>query len=172
MSPPRQQHLHIERLYREQHPSLVRWFQRRLGSPQQAADLSQDAFLRLLEKTDFANHPTPLSFLRLVARGLLIDFYRRSALERSYLHYLAQQPQDLQPDPQQRVADLQQLRLIDSQLDGLPTRVKRAFLLHRLAGMSQARIAEELGLSPARIQQYLAKATLHCYRLRFDVEND
>ncbi|MBD9414697.1 sigma-70 family RNA polymerase sigma factor [Pseudomonas sp. PDM16] len=165
-------HRIVDQLYREHQPWLLRWFQRRLSDREQAADLSHDSFVRLLSKPDLSEEHGNRSFLALVARGLLIDHFRRSALERSYLEYLGHRPQADHPSPEQKLSNLQQLRVIDRQLDGLPSRVKQAFLLHRLQGLTQAQIAEKLGVSPASIQQYLARATLHCYEFRYGSWHD
>ncbi|MBO3277090.1 sigma-70 family RNA polymerase sigma factor [Pseudomonas schmalbachii] len=162
----------ISDLYQQHQPWLLGWLYRRLGNRDTAADLSQDSFVRLLGKPEIPAERPPRSFLALIARGLLIDFYRHSALERSYLEYLAQQPEELADDPQEQQIRLEQLRAIDRQLDGLSGRAKRAFLLHRLEGLSQQQIAIQLGVSPTRVQQYLAQALRHCYAARFEAGHD
>lgn len=168
-SPP---HRIVNQLYREHQPWLLHWFQRRLSDREQAADLSQDSFVRLLSKPHLSEEHGNRSFLALLARGLLIDHFRRSTPERSYLEYLGHQPEADHPSPEQELSNLQQLRTIDRQLGGLPSRVKQAFLLHRLQGLTQAQIAEKLGVSPACIQQYLARATLHYYEFRYGSRHD
>ncbi|MCY1455996.1 putative RNA polymerase sigma factor FecI [compost metagenome] len=57
-------------------------------------------------------------------------------------------------------------------MDGLSGRAKRAFLLHRLEGLNQQQIAVQLGVSPTRVQQYLAQALRHCYAARFEAGHD
>ncbi|MCY1427819.1 putative RNA polymerase sigma factor FecI [compost metagenome] len=162
----------IADLYQQHQSWLLGWLYRRLGNRDTAADLSQDSFVRLLGKPELPAERPARSFLALIARGLLIDFFRRSALERSYLEYLVQQPEQCAPDPQDQQILLEQLRAIDRQLDGLSGRARRAFLLHRLEGLSQQQIATQLGVSPTRVQQYLAQALRHCYAARFETEHD
>jgi len=49
----------------------------------------------------------------------------------------------------------------------LKPRVRQAFLLARLDGLTCAQIAEKLGVSRATIERDLATALQHCYRLRY-----
>ena len=53
------------------------------------------------------------ALLGTIARGLLIDHFRRSALESSYLKELAQLPENLQPSPEEQTLALDALRQID-----------------------------------------------------------
>ncbi len=52
-------------------------------------------------------------------------------------------------------------------LDGLKTKVRTAFLLYQLGGMTHARIAEQLGVSSRTVERYVAEALFHCYQLRY-----
>ena len=52
---------------------------------------------------------------------------------------------------------------LDQLLDGLPTQVKRAFLLAQLDGLTYAQIGAELGISIATVKRHLNKAAMRCY---------
>ena len=54
------------------------------------------------------------------------------------------------------------IEAIDRVLDGLPSRVKRAFLLNRLEGMPQQAIADLLRVSLATVERDLRRAFVHC----------
>jgi DNA-directed RNA polymerase specialized sigma subunit, sigma24 homolog len=54
------------------------------------------------------------------------------------------------------------IEAIDRVLEGLPSRVKRTFLLNRLEGMPQQAIAELLGVSLATVERDLRRAFVHC----------
>ncbi len=150
---------------------LQAWLRRRLGCVDDAADLAQDTFVRLLGRPAQALEPEvlrePRAYLTIVARGLLVDFWRRGELERAYLEDLAHQPEALQPSPEERLAAVQMLEAVDALLRSLTPRTRQAWLMSRLDGLTHAEIAERLQVSVPRVRQYLANALRHAYRMRF-----
>ncbi|QSL93405.1 sigma-70 family RNA polymerase sigma factor [Ectopseudomonas toyotomiensis] len=154
-------------LYRGHHSWLLGWLRQRLACPQQAADLAQDTFVRLLLQREAQAPREPRAFLATVARGLLIDHYRRASLERAYLDALAQLPEPEVPSPESQALVMETLVAIDRLLDGLKPVVREAFLLSQLDGLTYPQIAERLGLSVSSIQQYMTQAFTHCYRVAY-----
>lgn len=150
-------------LYREHHGWLRSWLQRRLGCSESAADLAQDTFVRVLSKRETASLREPRAFLTTVARGLLIDHFRRAELERTYLEALAALPPSAQPSAEEQALMLEALHEIERLLSGLSSRARQAFLLSRVDGLSHAEIAARVGVSVPRVRQYLAEAMKRCY---------
>lgn len=153
----------IDLLYREHRDWLFAWLRRNLHCPQRAEDLSQDTFLRLLTRSEQHLPREPRALLTTIARGLLIDHFRRSALERAYLAELAHLPEPEQPAPEQQMLALEALQQIERLLDGLSANARAAFLFNRLDGLGHGEIAERLGVSVSRVRQYLAQAMRQCY---------
>lgn len=149
-------------LYGEHHSWLKSWLQRRLGCRDVAADLAHDTFLRVLSKGLSANIVQPRAFLSTIAHSLFVNLLRRRQLERSYLEALAQLPEKLAPSPEERWQLFEALQAIDSMLDGLPDKVRSAFLLSQLEGLTHAEIAQRLGVSKSSVRQYIAQALLRC----------
>ena len=56
---------------------------------------------------------------------------------------------------------MEKLAMIDRMLDGLPVKVKQAFLMHKLQEMTYPEIAAEMGMSTVSIKKYIARAMLH-----------
>lgn len=152
----------IDQLYRDHREWLLTWLRRNLHCPHRAEELSQDAFLKILDKQDQAWRE-PRAFLTTIARGLLIDHFRRSALERRYLDSLSDQEEDVQLSSEDLIEIVEDLQRIDSMLATLSTRARAAFLHHRLDGMSHMQIAEHLGVSVPRVRQYIAQGLRQCY---------
>ena len=161
----------VEILYRDHHGWLQAWLRQRLSCMDDAADLAQDVFTRLLGRPAQTLAPgvlrEPRAYLTTVAHGLLVDFWRRGALERAYLEDLARQPEALQPSPEERLAAVQMLQAVDALLQGLTPKTRAAWLMSRLDGLAHAEIAAQLQVSVPRVRQYLANAMRHAYRLRF-----
>ena len=59
------------------------------------------------------------------------------------------------------------LERLDRALQALKPRVRQAFLLAQIDGVSIAQIAQQLDVSRATIERDLAKALGVCYRLRY-----
>lgn len=158
----------LEVLYDAQRGWLHSWLKRSLGCSQQAADLAQDTFVRLLVRNQPISTQAPRALLVRIARGLVVDHWRRDALQRAYLQTLAQLPEACYPSPHVRHEAMQCLERIAQLLDGLKPTVRDAFLLYQLGGLTHAQIAERLGVSSRTVERHVANALLHCYRLCFE----
>lgn len=153
----------LEALYREHRSWLESWLRRRMGNAWDAADLSQDTFLRVFCSTQqLADLREPRAYLLTVGKRLLSNFYTRRTLEQAYLDALASLPPDSVPSPEQRWLLLETLQALDELLDGLAPLIRRAFLLSQLEGLGYAAIAERLQVSERTIKRYMAQAYEHC----------
>ena len=158
----------VQTLYSDHHRWLQGWLRRKLGNAFDAADLAQDVYVRVLARQQPLQIQEPRSYLSTVARGLVIDHWRRRELEQVWLETLAQMPESQAPCPESRLVFLQSLIEIDRMLDALKPAVRSAFLWAQLDGLSCPQIAERLGVSLATAERYVAKALRHCYELRFE----
>ena len=164
------QHNVLHAIYSSHHQWLQGWLRKKLGCPDNAADIAQDTFTRILGAQDtrpLHEIQEPRAYLTTIAKRLMVDFFRRADLERAYLEELAQTPEALQPSPEARLETLQMLQQMDSLLAGLSPKARAAWLYSRLDGLKHADIAELLGVSVPRVRQYLAKAARQAYLLRF-----
>lgn len=154
---------HLHRLYLDHSGWLQAWLRRRLGSEWDAADLSQEAFLRLLRNPEVLGElQEPRAYLVTIGKRLLINFQRRKSLEQAYLDALMALPEACVPSPEQRWLLLETLQALDELLDGLPAAVRRAFLLSQLEDLTYLEIAERLHVSERTIKRYMAQAYEHC----------
>lgn len=161
--------LTLDKLYHSHHGWLTVWLTRKLHSACDAEDVAQDTFLRLLGKDTVQTIRDPKSFLCTVAKRVMVDLFRRQALEQSYLQMLASLPEERQPSEEVRQIQLETLQQVDRMLDTLSEKSRQAFLLSQLDGMQYRDIAEVLGVSVSSVKKYIAKATEHC--LLFRLEN-
>ena len=158
---PKEQTLHA--LYRDHRSWLENWLRQRMGNAWDAADLSQDTFVRVLASAQpLADLREPRAYLLTVGKRLLSNCYTRRSLEQAYLDALAQLPEDSVPSPEQRWLLLETLQALDELLDGLPAVVRRAFLWSQLEGLGYREIAERLKVSERTVKRYMAQAYEHC----------
>ncbi|MBJ9978155.1 sigma-70 family RNA polymerase sigma factor [Pseudomonas sp. S75] len=153
----------FHQLYQGHRSWLEQWLSRRLGSRQDAADLSQDAFMKVLAGSQrIADLKEPRAYLLTIGKRLLVNLRKRDSLEKAYLDALAQLPPACAPSPEHRWQVLQTLHELDELLDGLPDRARRAFLLSQLEGLGYRDIAERLGVTERSVKRYMALAYEHC----------
>lgn len=154
----------IEALYSSHHSWLYSMLRNKLGNAMDAADLAQDTFTRILASR-VTRIEQPRAYLHCVAKGILVNWYQRKALERAYLEALAQLPEPEVPSPEVRLMVLETLHDIDAMLDALPPLVKRAFLLSQIAGLKYQDIATELDISLISVKRYMKQAFVQCLLL-------
>ena len=155
--------LTLASLYSDHHGWLKKWLTHKLQSAYDADDVAQDTFVRIMAGESLLTIRDPKSFLCTIAKRVMIDLFRRNALERAWLDMLSQLP------PELRQSQLELLQQIDAMLDGLNAKAREAFLLSQLEGLTYADIASRLAVSVSSVKKYIAKATEHC--LLFRLEN-
>ncbi|MDT7834799.1 sigma-70 family RNA polymerase sigma factor [Aquabacterium sp. OR-4] len=166
MESANQQQVHA--LYSHHHGWLHGWLRNRLGCTHRAADLAHDTFVRLLSARLPPRLDAPRAYLCTIAKGLVIDHWRRRDLEQAWLDTLAAWPEAEVPSPEHRLVILEALVAIDQALDELPAAVRQAFLWAQLEGLSCPQIAQRLGVSLATAERHVAKGLRRCYALRFE----
>jgi len=158
----------VEDLYTAHLSWLQAWLRRRLGDPFDAADLAHDTFLRVLTRQALPLLHEPRAYLSTIARGLVVDHWRRRELEQAWLETVASLPEAEAPSPESRMLFLEALVEIDRMLDSLKPAVRTAFLLAQLDGLTCPKIAAQMGVSLATVERYIAKALRACYAMRFE----
>ncbi len=159
-SPP-DQGFHL--LYVDHHGWLHALLRRKLGCTHTAADLAHDTFLRVLSgRHRLGDLREPRAWLRAIARNIVVDHWRRQEIERAYLDSLAALPEAVAPSPEQGQLILEALFQVDAVLRQLPARVRKAFLLSQLDGLTYAQIAARLQTSEVTIKRYMRTAFLAC----------
>jgi RNA polymerase sigma-70 factor (ECF subfamily) len=152
----------IDALYSSHHGWLRRWLQRKLGCAHQAADIAHDTFMRVLRRPLVSPLREPRAYLTTIAHSLVVNHWRRVALERAYLEELACLAESSVPSPEDRALILEALCAVDALLSKLPEKARHAFLLAQIDGMTYREIAVELGVSERMVKKYMSRAMLHC----------
>ncbi|MFT4047740.1 MAG: sigma-70 family RNA polymerase sigma factor [Solimonas sp.] len=152
-------------LYREHHRWLHQWLRRKLGCAEQAADLAHDTFVRLIASRRETFGTEPRALLTHVARGLVIDHWRRQEVERVWLQTLAQQPEPLAPSPEDRLLIVEALCRVDAMLRRMPAGTREIFLLAQIDGLRYAEIARRKGVSLITVKRRMREGFLACMTL-------
>lgn len=153
----------LGQLYHRHQPWLQHVLCHRLGCGDTAADLAQDAFLRLLKTPrHFDGDDGARAYLSRMAKGLCVDHWRRLDVERAWRETLAAQPSAHLPSTEHQQIVIETLCEVDRMLERLPEKVATAFLASQLQGKPYRQIAEELGVSERMVKKYMAQAMLQC----------
>lgn len=158
----------LDSLYREHNNWLKSWIGQRLGCPEQASDLAQETFVRILTQQRQVQPHTPRAYLSTIARGLMIDLFRRKSLEQAYLDSLQQLPETTAISPEDHHLIIEALMHIDQMLDQLGERSRQVFLMAQLDGLSHAEISRRLGVSVNTVRKHYIRALTHCLLLMDD----
>lgn len=147
----------IDRLYRDERSSLVRFFARDRSSAHDAEDLAQEAFLRLARVDgSTASITKPISYLRQIGRNLLKD-RARSPEHRHMISDADVEHVRSDIDELGRLEARDGLRRLEAAMVHLKPRSRDIFLAHRLDGMTYNEIAEQTGLSVKRVEKIMSK---------------
>ena len=158
-------------LYLRHSPWLLLFLRRRLGNGWDAADLLHDTFLRALRRpVEFDSQTGERSYLATIAKGLCIDHWRRGQIERAWLETLAAQPQATAPSAEHAALVIETLCEVDAMLARLPAKVREAFLMAQVEGVTYGVIAGHLEVSERMVKKYMAQAFLHCAVLEAELD--
>jgi len=150
--------------------TLKKFLARKLDNSEDAAEIAQDAFLRIHRMDEPQQLDNPRAFLFQVASNMAVDQLRRRTLHYRFLNAEKNNSPDGEPvdinaiaaSPEQILHARQKLDAIYAAVDELPFKVKQAFLLHRKTGLSYGDIARQMGVSVSSVEKYILQALKHC----------
>ncbi len=153
-------------LYRDQRHSLVRFFTRHRANPEDARDLTQEAFLRLA-RTDMTARglARPQAYLRQIAKNLLRDRAKAALRHAEPLHAPLDEETVSAANEVDRLEARDGLDRLEAVLVRMKPKTREIFLAHRLDGMSYAEIAEATGMSVSGVEKQMIRAIAQLSRL-------
>jgi len=155
-TPPNQQLLDTLALH---YDDLVKFIRQRFRDRHFARDLVHDVYLQILDKPPRERVSLPLAFLRKVTFNRAIDRVRAESIRAAHLATASTEEPALDTwDGAQALDFEQQLHALLAIIEALPARQRQVFLLHRIHGMAQRDIAEELEISTNMVTQHFNRA--------------
>jgi RNA polymerase sigma factor (sigma-70 family) len=153
----------VERLFREHNEALIRFLRARVGSRNEALEVAQEAYVRLLS----LDEPGAVSYLRAflfkTAANIAIDRRRRY---QSYDHKVTggQLFTEFAENrtPERLLAGEQTLRRLEGLIESMPPKCQASFVMSQIHGLDAATIASKLGITDSMVRKYVVRALLQC----------
>jgi RNA polymerase sigma-70 factor (ECF subfamily) len=156
----------VERLFREHNRSLLRFLYLKLNSEQEARDVAQEAYVRVLNLDSPETVSHLRAFLFKTAANIAIDRARARArmtnAPAAALEFFEEERADF--DPARGVAAREELDLIAQALDELTPKCRQAFLMRRLDGYTSSEIAARMQIPERTVRYYIVEAIVYCRR--------
>ncbi|HEY0339542.1 MAG TPA: sigma-70 family RNA polymerase sigma factor [Steroidobacteraceae bacterium] len=150
----------VARLFREHNQALVRFLLTRVDSEQEARDVAQEAYVRMLQLDSHGAVSFLSAYLFKTASNIAIDRMRERSVRRRMDGELGSEP-PMEASPHAALQAREQLELVERFVRELPPKCRKAFYLHRLQELSPPEIAKKLGVSPRMVHLYLVRALVH-----------
>ncbi|MDC8756369.1 RNA polymerase sigma factor [Janthinobacterium fluminis] len=152
----------FERYYQE----LLRLMSRATGCRDKAQDVVQEAYARVLAAKRGGHAPAPdgseRALLYVTARNIVID-QQRYHLHRQHEDIEHHEPRAPRADePEQRLADRQNMDRLLAIIDNLPPRCRQAFALYKFDGLSHIEIAAQMGISVNMVEKHIINGMVAC----------
>lgn len=163
--PPHSHTAAVQRIYEQHHSWLHGWLKHRLSNACDAADVAHDTFVRILGAANATQIREPRDYLATVARGLVIDRYRRRAIERAYEQAMAARPQDTMISEEDKALIIETLWAVDKALDDLGPRTKGIFMMSQVEGLTYQQIAQQTKVSLTTVKKHMIRAFTECSML-------
>lgn len=153
-------------LYRSESPKLVRILSRQTSNTDDAHDLVQDAFVRLVRLGGRGPMlERPQAYLRRVADNLLKDRAKMAARRSVALHVVADEESLPGLDQHKLLESRDMLKRLEAAMMRLRPKTREIFVAHRVDGLTYAEIAERTGLSVKGVEKQMSKALVQLDRL-------
>jgi RNA polymerase sigma factor (sigma-70 family) len=146
---------------------LYRYLLRRLRNAENAEDLSQEVYLRLLRAVDLSQVKCPQAYVYRVAFHVLYEFKLREksarvAFDSEVVAELADRLPDEAVAPEEAYEDGAQERRLKEVIERLPPMQRAVLRLAAQGDLPHADIAQRLGISVSTVRNHLYQAVRRC----------
>ena len=156
--------LRIQDIIRRHHDALIKFLRRRLSVADDADDVAQETYIRMMKYEGSREIRSPSAMLFRIAVNVAND-HGRSAVSRCASRHTDIDNVDLtsdHPSAEREVLAGQHLDLLLEVIENLPPKCKQVFLLSRAGGMTYPEIARHCGISVKMVEKQISRAMAAC----------
>ena len=156
--------LSVKEVINKYHHSLLSFLRQRVRISENAADVAQETYVRMLQYEGSREIQSPSSLLFKIAINVANDLGRAEQVrhigEQCSLDDL--ELESGQPTPEREIAAAQELDNIYDVIQRLPPKCKRVFILSRVHCMTYPQIAKHCGISVKMVEKHISHALAVC----------
>jgi RNA polymerase sigma-70 factor (ECF subfamily) len=152
---------------RKHHGSLLRVLTQRTGSVEEAKEIAQEAYVKVLAVERRDGIASLDGYLWRSALNLVTDRARRRAVRERFSRAVRSEAEPLAPSAETVVDARQRLEVIELAVGQLPPRCLDAFILRVVQGRPFDDVGREMGISARMAKVYVARA-LRSLRTRLE----
>lgn len=148
------------------HDSLIRFLRQRLRVKEDAADIAQEAYIRMMQYEGSQKIQSPSSMLFRIAINVANDL-GRSEQTRRVSDQLSIEGLELashEPSADREIAAQQDLDILYDAIEQLPPKCRQVFLLSRVEYMTYPQIAVHCAISVKMVEKHISHALAICMR--------
>lgn len=158
--------LSVQDTIRRYHDSLLRFLRQRLRVKEDAADIAQEAYIRMMQYEGSTKIQSPSSMLFRIAINVANDLCRAEAA-RQVSEQIPLDGLELaspQPAAERQIAAEQDLEILYDAIEHLPPKCRQVFLLSRAQRMTYPQIAAHCGISVKMVEKHISHALAICMK--------
>lgn len=152
-------------IYRVRRKALQRYIQRLLGNADDAADVSQEAFLRVYAAEVGEHTPVSEALLYTVARNLALSELRKrtSRATDTVGDWDDLRVEDTGPSVEAMLQNRQRMAAIESAMEKMAPKCLEVFHMRKIDNLPHAEIARQLNISPKTVERHITRALQLCH---------
>jgi RNA polymerase sigma factor (sigma-70 family) len=157
----------VSLLARKHHDQLLRFLRTRIrGASVEAADIAQEAYIRMMQYEGSGQIRSPYHLLLRVALNVAQDLRRAERVRHVTRHHSIDDVEIASeaPGPDHALSHAEDLNLALRAIESLPPRCREVFLLHRRGELSYPQIARHCGISVKTVEKHIRTALSSCER--------
>lgn len=158
--------LSVHNTVRRYHDSLIHFLRQRLRTPEDANDVAQEAYIRMMQYQNSRQIRSPSSMLFRIAINVANDLGRSEQVRRVSDQCSLEAVELISdtPSPEREISAKQELELLRAAIEELPPKCRQVFLLSRVRRMTYPEIAVHCGISVKMVEKHISRALAVCMK--------
>lgn len=148
----------VAEIFRKLHSGLVRMLTARTGSLEDAKEIMQEAYVRVLALDRSGMISVLPGYLWRIAVNVAIDRKRKDVLQQRFCRSAEPLEEIREFPPESTLESEERLAILERAIDRLPPRCLEAFVLHVQNGLTFDEVGREMRISSRMAQKHLARA--------------
>jgi len=163
---PASEPLSVHEMIHRYHDSLIRFLRQRLRVKEDAMDVAQEAYIRMMQYEGSREIQSPSSMLFRIAINVANDLGRADQARRASDQTCIDDVEIAcgSPPVEREIAATQDLGLLYAAIEELPPKCRHVFLLSRVHQMTYPQIAAHCRISVKMVEKHISHALAICMK--------